>query len=302
MAWARGSTPRLGCGRLPCYYLRCSDMVDSGQQPTSHTRDQSAFANRGKGSTRGSGFMGHSASYSTSVGSGLGRYTYPLTLRPGFCLNNRDSFSAPMRVVPNTGASQAEDLPLQSSSPESDDEAVELHSRPYIRCLILLVAFLHTKHHTSFRACALILLALNFIFATIPGNLLGSQEIPRTLTTIFARLELTDRFMPAVIPASLGAEQIGEADDDLGYNAKRTPHLVAPIQLLSEGLKDFFDRPGMVRAVNSWKSRTIVEGELRSMQDAKVWNTINGPDNKSFFFGGKSEKELRIGVTLSLDW
>lgn len=208
----------------------------------------------------------------------------------------------------------------ESSQNESDSSAelAAIHERAYIRCLIVLVAFLHTKHHTSFKACALFLLALNFVLITLPGNLLGGQQMPRTLTTVFSRLQLADKFRlypicyryhrifsgeedTTLCPDC--AEEIyrprtrqlfqrlfraglcGDSDDedDLGYNPQRTPHLVQPKQLLSNGLRDFFTRPGMVRAVNAWKTRVTVPDELKSIQDGKVWKTIAGPDGTPFF-------------------
>jgi hypothetical protein len=38
------------------------------------------------------------------------------------------------------------------------------------------------------------------------------------------------------------------------------------------------------------------------MQDGKVWKELKGPDKKSFFYGAHTDKEIRLGVTLSLDW
>jgi hypothetical protein len=93
------------------------------------------------------------------------------------------------------------------------------------------------------------------------------------------------------------------ADDEERAAVKREPHMVAPTQLLSGALEEFFARPGMVSAVNAWKTRTgTVEGELRSMQDADVWRTLKGHDGEWFFFGPSAEDELRLGVTFSLDW
>jgi hypothetical protein len=224
-----------------------------------------------------------------------------------------------------------------SNSSASDDELRSIHERAYIRCLIILVAFLHTKHHTSFRACALILMALNFILTTLPGNLLGGDRMPGTLTTVFSRLQLRDRFKVHPIcylchrifsgeessdlcpdceeevyrPRTrqlfkqlFGTELIGDGDEDdnLGYHPKRTPHVVQPIQLLSTGLRDFFTRPGMVHAINAWKTRVIVPGELKSIQDGNVWKTIEGPDGNAFFSDDEDDDEIRLGVTLSLDW
>ncbi|KAJ7443281.1 hypothetical protein FB451DRAFT_1190185 [Mycena latifolia] len=196
--------------------------------------------------------------------------------------------------------------------------------------------FLHTKHQVSFRACALLLVALNFIFVNLPGNLLGGQTIPITLSTNFSRLELKDKFKihpicylchkifepdapnntvcsdcncqifrphtHRILNHLWHSDPIAGGESDLGEHPGGTPHVVAPIEVLSSGLRDLFSRPAMVPAVEEWKSRHKVRGELRSMQDATVWNTIKGPDGKLFFYEGDCDKEIRLGVTFSLDW
>ncbi|KAJ6615939.1 hypothetical protein B0H10DRAFT_1949525 [Mycena sp. CBHHK59/15] len=88
-----------------------------------------------------------------------------------------------------------------------------------------------------------------------------------------------------------------EDSDDPLRSGKRKPYMVSPIQLLSTGLQDFFKRPGMVSAVNSWRTRTEVDGELRCMQDARVWKELKDGDGDSFFFSPKAEEEeIRLGV------
>jgi hypothetical protein len=78
--------------------------------------------------------------------------------------------------------------------------------------------------------------------------------------------------------------------------------MVAPIQKLSDGLWDFFERPGMIAAVNQWKVRPGVFGEARTIQDGQVWNTLKDKDDERFFFGPGAAEEIRLGVTFSLDW
>lgn len=100
------------------------------------------------------------------------------------------------------------------------------------------------------------------------------------------------------------SDPIGGDDPDTPRPADGTsiPHVVAPIQLLSDGLREIFSRPGMVPAVRAWKSQRQVPGELRNMQDGRVWKTMKGHDGQRFFHDGDSDKELRLGVTCSLDW
>lgn len=195
---------------------------------------------------------------------------------------------------------------------------------------MLLVAFLHTRHQVSYAACGLILTCLNLIFVGLSGALV--QPMPVTLKTVFSRLGLKDdRFTQHIICynchrlfdrgihfdtlcSDCGTELFRPATQHLFQSVvsaitggtssvpPRQPHLVAPIQLLSDGLRDLFERPGMIPAVNLWKVRPQVEGESKAIQDGEVWQTIKGVDGTRFFFGGSSELEIRLGVTFSLDW
>ncbi|KAJ7736047.1 hypothetical protein DFH07DRAFT_967007 [Mycena maculata] len=217
-----------------------------------------------------------------------------------------------------------------------------LHPTWYIRCLIYMVGYLHTRHRVTFRASALILACLGFIFSILAGNLVGPLAIPGTLTTVFARLDIKDSFV--VHPLCFKCHHVFEADvspqtfcpdceeevfggafredDSDAWNdpipesensgqspqpRKRKPHVVTPIQPLSTGLRNFFKRPGMVSAVNAWKTgrerprRPRTAKDLKCMQDADVWNEMKGPDGASFFYGAGCEKEIRLGVSVSLD-
>ncbi|KAJ7907496.1 hypothetical protein B0H13DRAFT_2332311 [Mycena leptocephala] len=157
--------------------------------------------------------------------------------------------------------------------------------------------------------------------------------MPLTLKTVFVRLGSRDRFTlhlvcynchkvfhpgaasDAVCPTCElelfrpATRRLSDALDDGPLDneelivVKREPHMVAPIQLLSVALEEFFARPGMDSAVNAWKTRTgTVDGELRSMEDAEVWKELRGHDGELFFFGPSAEEKVRLGVTFSLDW
>jgi hypothetical protein len=158
--------------------------------------------------------------------------------------------------------------------------------------------------------------------------------MPRTLKTVFARFQMNDNFTVHPICfhchyvfepnikhdtfcADCEEEVFGapnrdgddgwvdadvDADSDTAEVDGRKPQMVSPIQLLSTGLHEFFKRPGMVSAVESWRTRTPVDGELQCMQDGRVWKEIKDTHGDSFFFGPGSEEEIRLGVSFSLDW
>lgn len=210
------------------------------------------------------------------------------------------------------------------------------HPLWYIRAVMYLVGTLHTRHHVSFSACGLILRCLNLLFEKAPSkSLLGPPPMAQTLTTVLSKLELKDGFTVhptcfrchRIFDAKIAVNASCEACDETLFDIidqepvdedaqslplsvpipkpkQRTPKpiTVTPIQLPSQALADFFERPGMFRAVNAWKTRMRIPGEMRCMQDGAVWSTIRGVDNESFFYGPGSEDEIRLGVTLSLDW
>lgn len=190
-----------------------------------------------------------------------------------------------------------------------------LHPQWYIRAILYLVAFLHTKHRVTFRASALILICLGFIFSVLVGDLIGAVAMPRTLKTVFARFEMKDNFV--VHPICFQCQHVFEPDINVNtfcpdcdeevfggpsrdsYDAwenadadsedspdpqgfvKRKPYMVSPIQPLSAGLHEFFKRPGMVAAVESWRTRPQVAGELRCMQDGEIWKTTKDANGDS---------------------
>lgn len=198
------------------------------------------------------------------------------------------------------------------------------HSNWVVRTLLTLVAFLHTKHHMSFRACGLILFILN-ILLTASGIIQPSEPMPVTLQTVIKRLDLEDRF--TVYPVCSSCHHIFEPNVDADTICPecdtaifkpvsaalferitgRKPHppppvMAAPIQVLSSLLSDFLSRPDMENGCLDWKHRTEIPGELHDMQDGEIWKTIIGNDGKCFFDPEDDSDELRIGVTLGLDW
>ncbi|KAJ7891517.1 hypothetical protein B0H13DRAFT_1887148 [Mycena leptocephala] len=85
-----------------------------------------------------------------------------------------------------------------------------LHPHWYIRCIMYLVAFLHTRHRVTFRAAGVILICVGLIFSFLFGGLVGALALPRTLKTVFARFEIKDRF--AVNPICFQCHVIFEPD------------------------------------------------------------------------------------------
>ncbi|KAK6987671.1 hypothetical protein R3P38DRAFT_2574601 [Favolaschia claudopus] len=231
--------------------------------------------------------------------------------------------------------------PTHVLSPESQAilrMAAKYHPIWYIRAVMYLVGILHTEHHVSFAACDLVLRSVRFLFEHAADKSLLASPTPmsQTLTNVLSKLDLRDGF--SVHPTCYSCHKIFSPDtgtdvycedceeplfdtvDDAAGEEDQPPVnpipplipppkvqtpkpiLVCPIQLPSRALVDFFKIPGMFRAVNSWKTRVQVPGEMRCMQDGAVWDEMRGADGQRFFYGPSAEDEIRLGVTLSLDW
>lgn len=202
----------------------------------------------------------------------------------------------------------------------------DIHEHWYVRIIVVLVAFLHTRHHVSFRACTLLLFCIQCIFYGT-GLLLASDErYPFTLQAILKRLDLDDRFTVHPLcwkchrvfaPDAAADTLCPDCDLAIFKPASRLlfrqltgqeafppppPHLATPIQVLSSLLKDFLARPGMEQALSEWKLHEKTPGVLNKIQDGRVWQTIKGPDGGKFFDPANQSGELRLGVMYSMDW
>ncbi|KAF8483160.1 hypothetical protein JB92DRAFT_1637824 [Gautieria morchelliformis] len=199
----------------------------------------------------------------------------------------------------------------------------------WIRLTLLLVAFLHTSHHVSFCACGLILFTMRSIFVAL-GMIPLEDSMPTTLQTSLKHLSLEDRFSIYVLcsqcncfngvwpnPDATAADlctlcasglYTGVTNFEVSqfFTRKRTtnfkPKLSTPFQSLSSLLSNFLSRAGMEEAVEQWRSNPRQEGVYKEIMDGRIWNTMRGPDGKLFFAHNLETNELRIGLTLSLDW
>lgn len=200
----------------------------------------------------------------------------------------------------------------------------DAHPDWFGRIIIIMVAILHSKHRVSFRACALILHCVTIILLSL-GILHPTQPLPTTLNTVIHRLDLHDRFtiypvcgcchriFPTDIPTNTlcpdcDSRLFKPVSDRLfrtvtGRKAQRPPPVcAAPIQVPSSLLANFLARGGNEAACKSWRSRTVKPGELHDISDGEIWRTMQGPDQTNFFSETEASQELRIGVTMSLDW
>ncbi|CDO75664.1 hypothetical protein BN946_scf184941.g17 [Trametes cinnabarina] len=198
------------------------------------------------------------------------------------------------------------------------------HPLWFVRIILLLVAFLHTHHHVTFRAADLVLFTLRAVFVTL--RLVEADDpMPQTLTTTLRRLNLTDSFYILIeCPACrrLYKPDINNVraqcylcETPLFTDPSRMlllrlcnrppptpiPKTVSPLRLLSAVLAYLMGQPGMEAHWDAWKTRTVPPaGEYRSIQDGRRWKTLQGPDGRPFF--DPRRPELLIAVIFHVDW
>jgi len=190
--------------------------------------------------------------------------------------------------------------------------------------VLILVTILHTRYHLPFRGCALALLCMSLIFTALrlvpPEN-----PMPRTLQTVFKCLDLHDQFLIHPLckschriysPNSLTNAICLECSTKLYKPSPTTlfallrgkepppptPKRAMPIQTLLSALPDFLSRSNNERLCQAWRTWRSTPGEKQEIWDGNVWKTICGLDQRCWFDPADNPEELRIGVTMSINW
>ncbi|KAI9060901.1 hypothetical protein FKP32DRAFT_1577145 [Trametes sanguinea] len=216
-------------------------------------------------------------------------------------------------------------LPEIPTAPAHHATYTNAHPVWFVRLILLLVAFLHTHHHVTFRAADLLLFTLRAIFVTL--KLIEPHDpMPQTLTTTLRRLDLQDRFYILVECPTCRRLYRPDLNDVLAkcYLCKTSlftdpsrilllrvlnrppptpiPKTVSPVRLLSAVLAYLLGQAGMETYWDAWKTRTAPPpGEFRSIEDGRRWQLLRGPDGRPFF-GPQCLDELRIPVIFHVDW
>ncbi|EIW65136.1 uncharacterized protein TRAVEDRAFT_16965 [Trametes versicolor FP-101664 SS1] len=236
-------------------------------------------------------------------------------------LSGNDASQAGEDVVILPG-SALDEGPVQ---PHSSLEAVDLlsHEKWFVRTILLMVTYLHTRHHITFRSATIILFTTRAIFIAL-GVIDLNDPMPKTFTTALKRLDLTDRFhifptcpqchrlfRPDIAPSTLCPVcktplfSRGALAVVMEYLGAALPHAIprfaAPFRPLSAAILDFLSRPHMDIKVDEWRNIPSIPGEYRRIQDGRIWKTLKGHDGLPFF-GPQAHGEIRIGVIYHLDW
>ncbi len=223
--------------------------------------------------------------------------------------------------------------PTKTSTPPSEFPLLEPRKAPlevyetssehwFVRITLLLVVFLHTTHHVSFRAIALILFVMRKIF--IATQLVPSDsKMPITLTTVMNHLELNDRFQ--IFPACDSCHRIfkttisrdascPDCDNALFLGVKSNmfqqlmgrlppapvPKLAVPLVPLSSLLVDFLNNAeNESECVKYLDEEDPSDGSLRSIKHGRVSKEAKDPFGKPFFDKTSLTEpdEIRLGVT-----
>ncbi|KAF8578426.1 hypothetical protein K439DRAFT_1621346 [Ramaria rubella] len=147
------------------------------------------------------------------------------------------------------------------------------HEKWWIRIILMLVAFLHTKHHVSFRFSI-------FVSCSNCWTLLSTELMPVTEADALFEISWEARKRLKKCP---------------------TPKVVVPMAPLSTLISDFLMHEGMEKEVESWQNISSMPGTYSRVMDGAIWQSVVGHNGKHFFVP-RHDEELHIGVTSSLDW
>lgn len=223
-------------------------------------------------------------------------------------------------------------------APHKDPVSVYLasHHMWFVRITLVVIVLLHFSYHLPFAACDLALFLSYLIFKGLK-IVSKKDQVPITLTTAIRRLDLRDRFkILPVCPAPscqhvfLGDlqrvidnehrctecdELVFEPTSDtlveevlglfMGRKEKSkkppVPKLVVAYRPISELVAEFLSRDGMVEKMDEWRHKPRADDVLGDIMDGRIWKELKGADDRPFF-GEHCPEELRIGITVNLDW
>lgn len=236
----------------------------------------------------------------------------------------------PHRVVPPVmGTTAPPRFPIYPKRGRPVDVYESAHPRWFVRLYMVVIAFIHFSFHLPFVACNILL----FTFATIlraVGALSKDEEAPITLGTVLKRLGIEDRFATVPLCPTCHKLFIDPVDDPATFTCpecdtpifqsspnyfpdiftnnlswmrpkKSKPRKVVPFRSVSSLLSEFLETEGMVDKMDAWRTKDRTGDRLQDIMDGRIWGELKDTSGQEFFRPGV-EDELRIGVTVNLDW
>lgn len=246
--------------------------------------------------------------------------------------DDADVESGPTIGHQQPGVSDSYEDIFRYSPSTTDQNAVpspsDIHSNRIVYLVYLLVFWLHAQCHLPFRACAAVLTCVSIILSA--AGVILDPPMYKTLPSVMSALNVDPTFRIAPVcpkcqavysPKSLPTAACDKCKVPLYRSSPtrgqertgRTTHedpkpvLQFPYKSLEEQLATMLANPGiedeMERALDKINSST--PGVWTNVFDGQVCQELPGQDGSKFFKPddkAKAAGELRIGVSLGVDW
>ncbi|PBK68529.1 hypothetical protein ARMSODRAFT_1019655 [Armillaria solidipes] len=204
----------------------------------------------------------------------------------------------------------------------------DVHSHHAVHIIYLLVVWLHTQFHLAFQACNAILVILALAFQSM--GIVIDPPMYHTLPTLLDHLNIEPPFdiLPVcsrcqeVHPSTVPGDQKCIVCTHVLFNTSPTageerrgrtsckrpkPLLQFPTKSLAEQLGTMLMVPGIEDeiAASLEKVHHHVPGMYTNIFDGRVFRELEAHDGSKFFSPSQeaiATGELRIGITLGVDW
>jgi hypothetical protein len=199
-----------------------------------------------------------------------------------------------------------------------------VHPMPGVFLIYMLVSWLHLQFHLPFRACNAVLGFFGLLMHSF-GVVINPPALS-TLASVLAKMELEPEFrVLPVCPTCLEVYPGGKQSPTIcsrcstfiykarpsnartSADAPSTPVLQFPFKSLESQLVALLAVPGVEVELDKWRSAGRKPGVYKDIYDGNICKDLKGHDGQRFFRNNSADRtgpngELRIGVTLGVDW
>jgi hypothetical protein len=198
----------------------------------------------------------------------------------------------------------------------------------FLFLLYILVAWLHTQCKVAFKACNVVLVVVMHILASAGAvDLRTGKAAYESLQSVLRNMDVEpDLKVLPVCPAcqepypasregpflcsrcNTPVFSVTSSHDSRRANVPRLvkPILQCPYMSIEAQLRAILAVPGMVNAMDGWRSSHRTAGQYHDMFDGLVARQVRGVDGEPFFINPlifpDGHQELRIGLVLGFDW
>jgi hypothetical protein len=194
----------------------------------------------------------------------------------------------------------------------------DVHPNSAVYIIYILFLWLHTMFHVPFRACNAILSIFAHILAlnnTLPDPPILTT-LPSVITTLgadpnFHILPVCPRCMQVHASTTAYPAPCKDCEEPLFHwpthapKPVSTPRLQFPHKTLEAQIREILSVPGMEGTLDDWRKLERQPGKYRDIFDGAVCKELQDSNGRLFFNnegGSAPDNELRIGVTLGVDW